>query len=237
LDYPAEFVEQLVGLSRSLAGDAGIALQRVADLAVEQLNGCDMAGVTLVRDGEPTTAVFTHEEAPEIDRAQYEADDGPCLDAYRNGVILRIDDTMDDDRWTAFASAAFSHGVRSTLSLPLRVEDVIIGALNLYSRTPHAFGDNEQMATVFVAHAAAALASAQAYSAAQALNEQLRTALASRAVIEQAKGVLMRDHECDAEHAFEMLKHASQHTNRKVRDVAVAILNDAIRGGKRSQSA
>ena len=161
MDYPAEFVEQLVGLSRSLAGDAGVALQRVADLAVEQLSGCDIAGVTLVRDGQATTAVFTDEQAPEIDRAQYDADEGPCLAAYRNGVILRIDDTMDDDRWPAFASAAFSHGVRSTLSLPLRVEDDIIGALNLYSRTPHAFGDNEQMATVFVAHAAAALASAR----------------------------------------------------------------------------
>ncbi len=234
MDYPAEFVEQLVGLSRSLAGDAGIALQRVADLAVEQLNGCDMAGVTLVQDGVPATAVFTDVEAPEIDRAQYETGQGPCLDAYRNGVILRIDETMDDDRWTAFASAAFSHGVRSTLSLPLRGEDHIIGALNLYSRAPHAFVDNEQMATVFVAHAAAALASAKAYSASQALNEQLRAALDSRAVIEQAKGVLMRDHRIDSEEAFEMLRHASQHTNRKLRDVAAAIVNDAINGGERA---
>ena len=57
-------------------------------------------------------------------------------------------------------------------------------------------------------------------------------------MIEQAKGVLMRDHECDAEEAFDMLKHASQHTNRKVRDVAAVIVNDAIRGsGRRSESA
>ena len=103
MDYPAEFVEQLVGLSRSLAADAGIALQRVADLAVEQLNGCDMAGVTFVRDDEATTAVFTDAEAPEIDRAQYSTGQGPCLDAYRTGVILRIDETLDDERWTAFA--------------------------------------------------------------------------------------------------------------------------------------
>ena len=116
------------------------------------------------------------------------------------------------------------------------VEDGIIGALNLYSRSPHAFADNEQMATVFVAHAAAALANAQAYSAAQALSEQLRTALDSRAVIEQAKGVLMRDHQCDAEEAFEMLKHASQHTNRKLRDVAATIVNDAVNGGQRAAS-
>ena len=109
-------------------------MQRIADLAVEQLDGCDMAGVTLVHDDEGTTAVFTDEEAPEIDRAQYETGHGPCLDAYRTGTILRIDETLDDDRWPAFTEAASDHGVRSTLSLPLRVDDGIIGALNLYSR-------------------------------------------------------------------------------------------------------
>ena len=116
------------------------------------------------------------------------------------------------------------------MSLPLRADQGVIGALNLYSRTPHAFADNEQMATVFVAHAAAALANAQAYTAARTLSEQLRTALESRAVIEQAKGVLMRDNRCDAEAAFDMLKHASQHTNRKLRDVAATIVADAISG-------
>ena len=236
MDYPAEFVEQLVGLSRSVRDEDGVALQRIADLAVEQLDGCDMAGVTLVHDDQGTTAVFTDDEAPEIDRAQYETGHGPCLDAYRTGTILRIDETLDDDRWPAFTEAAIDHGVRSTLSLPLRVEDGIIGALNLYSRSPHAFADNEQIATVFVAHAAAALANAQAYAAARTLSEQLRTALESRAVIEQAKGILMRDHQCNAEDAFEMLKHASQHTNRKLRDVAATIVRDAVNGGQRAAS-
>ena len=231
MDYPAEFVEQLVSLSRTVGDDSDIALQRIADLAVAQLDGCDMAGVTLVHDDQGTTAVFTDDEAPEIDEAQYETGHGPCLDAYRTGSILRIDETLDDDRWPEFVEAASGHGVRSTLSLPLRADEGVIGALNLYSRTPHAFADNEQMATVFVAHAAAALANAQAYTAARTLSEQLRTALESRAVIEQAKGVLMRDHKCDAEEAFEMLKHASQHTNQKLRDVAASIVNDAVSGG------
>ena len=123
MDYPAEFVEQLVGLSRSVRDEDGVALQRIADLAVEQLDGCDMAGVTLVHDDEGTTAVFTDEEAPEIDRAQYDTGHGPCLDAYRTGTILRIDETLDEDRWPAFTEAASDHGVRSTLSLPLRVDE------------------------------------------------------------------------------------------------------------------
>jgi GAF domain-containing protein len=230
VDYPAEFVEQLVGLSRTIGDDADVALQRIADLAVAQLDGCDMAGVTLVHDEHGTTAVFTDQEAPEIDEAQYCTGQGPCLDAFRTGTILRIDETLEETRWPAFTKAASDHGVRSTLSLPLRADHGVIGALNLYSRTPHAFADNEQMATVLVAHAAAALANAQAYTAARTLNEQLRTALESRAVIEQAKGVLMRDHQCDAEEAFEILKRASQHANRKLRDVAATIVADAISG-------
>ncbi len=213
-----------------------MALQRIADLAVEQLDGCDMAGVTLVHDDEGTTAVFTDEEAPEIDRAQYDTGHGPCLDAYRTGTILRIDETLDEDRWPAFTEAASDHGVRSTLSLPLRVDDGIIGALNLYSRTPHTFADNEQIATVFVAHSAAALANAQALlggtDAQRAAPHRPRIA----AVIEQAKGILIRDHHCDAEDAFEMLKHASQHTNRKLRDVAATIVADAVNGGQRAVS-
>jgi GAF domain-containing protein len=230
VDYPAEFVEQLVSLSRSIDVDATVALQRIADLAVAQLDGCDMAGVTLVHGEQGTTAVFTDQEAPEIDEAQYGTGHGPCLDAYRTGSILRIDETLEDDRWPEFTTAAADHGVRSTLSLPLRADQGVIGALNLYSRTPQAFADNEQMATVFVAHAAAALANAQAYTAERTLSEQLRTALESRAVIEQAKGVLMRDHHCDAEEAFEILKRASQHSNRKLRDVAAGIVADAISG-------
>jgi GAF domain-containing protein len=231
VDYPAEFVEQLVGLSRSIDVDATVALQRIADLAVAQLDGCDMAGVTMVHGTEGTTAVFTDQAAPEIDEAQYRTGHGPCLDAYRTGSILRIDETLEDDRWPEFTAAATDHGIRSTLSLPLRADQGVIGALNLYSRTPQAFAENEQMATVFVAHAAAALANAQAYSAERTLSEQLRTALESRAVIEQAKGVLMRDHQCDAEEAFEILKRTSQHTNRKLRDVAATVVADAISGG------
>ena len=179
-----------------------------------------MAGVTLVRNERPTTAVFTEPEAPEIDRAQYETGRGPCVAAYRTGEILRIDDTLTDDRWPEFAAAAAAHGVRSTLSLPLNTEDSILGALNLYSRRVSAFDGNDQIVSVFVAHAATSLANSHAYWAAQTLSEQLQEALESRAVIEQAKGILIAEHRCDPDDAFEMLRIRSQHENRKLRDIA-----------------
>jgi GAF domain-containing protein len=230
VQYPAEFVEQLLGLARLESDDRSLLplLQRVSDLAVDQLDGCDMAGVTLVRGETPTTAVFTEPEAPEIDRAQYETGRGPCVAAYRTGEILRIDDTLTDDRWPEFAASAAAHGVRSTLSLPLNNDDSILGALNLYSRQTSAFDGNEQIVSVFVAHAATSLANSHAYWAAQTLSEQLQEALESRAVIEQAKGVLIAEHRVDPDDAFQMLKIRSQHENRKLRDVATGVVVDAM---------
>ncbi len=118
--------------------------------------------------------------------------------------------------------------MRSTLSLPLNTEDSILGALNLYSRQVSAFDGNDQIVSVFVAHAATSLANSHAYWAAQTLNEQLQEALESRAVIEQAKGVLIVEHRCDPDDAFEMLRTRSQRENRKLRDVATGIVLDAV---------
>jgi len=232
VQYPAEFVEQLLGLARLEVDDRSLLalLQRVADLAVDQLDGCDMAGVTLVRGETPTTAVFTEAAAPEIDQAQYETGRGPCVDAYRTGEILRIDDTLADVRWPEFAASAAEHGVRSTLSLPLHTGDAVLGALNLYSRSTRTFEGNDQIVSVFVAQAATSLANSHAYWAAQMLSEQLQEALESRAVIEQAKGVLMVEHGCDPDAAFEMLRVRSQHENRKLRVIAAEIVEGAMGG-------
>lgn len=233
MEYPGEFVEALLSLSRvnlTAGTDLESLLDRVAGLAVEQLEGCDMAGVTLMGVEGPTTAAFTDPAAPDIDVAQYRSGQGPCLDAFRNGTILRIDDTATEERWPEFTAAALAHGVRSTLSLPLRVEDEPIGALNLYSRSPGNFEDTEQIAVVFVAHAASILANAQAYWAGRALTEQLEEALLSRPVIEQAKGILMKEHGCDSDHAFEILRRSSQVANRKLRDLAAEIVAEAVAG-------
>jgi GAF domain-containing protein len=233
VEYPGEFVEALLSLSRvnlTDGTDLESLLERVAALAVEQLEGCDMAGVTLMGAEGPSTAAFTDAAAPAIDDAQYRSGHGPCVDAFRSGRILRIDDTISEDRWPEFVAAALAHGVHSSLSLPLQVDDEPIGALNLYSRTPGTFADTEQVAVVFVAHAASILANAQAYWAGRALTEQLEEALLSRPVIEQAKGILMKEHGCDADEAFEILRNSSQSANRKLRDLAAEIVAEAVAG-------
>src|SRR4051812_49850956 len=81
-------------------------LTRIAHAAVDGLHA-DHAGLTLLDGGgQPTTMAFTDDAAPEIDQAQYDADRGPCLAAFREARVVRVDSTAQDDRWPEFASAA-----------------------------------------------------------------------------------------------------------------------------------
>jgi GAF domain-containing protein len=217
--------EGLSSLSRLVVTDQALdaTLQHIADAATREVIGCDMAGITLVRDGKPVTAVFTDPLAPEIDTAQYEAGTGPCLDAFHERLVFRIDDTRNEARWPEFAAAASAAGILSTLSLPLVVGETGLGALNLYSYDLDAFVDDET-ATVFAAQASVVLANSQAYWAVRTLVAQLEEALTSRATIEQAKGILMATRRCGADEAFAWLRRQSQTTNRKIRTVATEVI-------------
>jgi len=181
---------------------------------------CNGVGVTLGLGGREATAAYTHPRVIEVDNIQYDLDDGPCLDAIRTGRINVIDVMDDDRRWPEFAARAVDKNIHSSLSLPLQVRDETIGALNMYSENGP-FGDEaQQLALGFSSYAAIALANARAHQEALDIGDNLRVGLESRDVIGQAKGILMERHRVTADRAFEMLKRASQHTNRKVRDVA-----------------
>jgi GAF domain-containing protein len=232
-DYPDHLSEGIAELSRLLVNEEALddTLQRVADLACRNVGGADVAGVTLLRDGRPITAVFTDRTSPEIDAAQYETGSGPCLDAFRHQRVFRIDSTADDDRWREFSRAAAEHGMRSTISLPLGVRGNGIGALNLYSRRPAAFSDEaEHDGMLFAAQASVALANAQLYDSAYRMTQQLQEALISRAVIDQAKGMLMQEYGIGGEEAFERLRKQSQQQNRKLRELAQELVDRVPEG-------
>jgi transcriptional regulator with GAF, ATPase, and Fis domain len=203
-------------------------LQRVVELAHEAVPQADMIGITMLDEhGKPATTVFTDGEAPEIDRAQYDSGSGPCLDAFRNNEMNRIRSMDIAPRWPAFVAACIDHGIASTLSMPLVARDQSIGALNLYSRTPDAFDlEAERVSGSFAEHAAVPLANAHAYWITFRLSKNLNDAMASRAVIEQAKGIIMAQENVDAEEAFETLTKLSQRINRKVRDLAQGIVDN-----------
>jgi GAF domain-containing protein len=226
------FGDSISALSRFFVGDAtmGETLSRVADLACTAVPSADLVGLTMLVDGRPTTAVFTDETSPEIDSAQYESGDGPCLHAFRTKLPCRIDDTESDHQWPAFSEAAAAHGVRSVLSMPLLATHEGVGALNFYSRRPKAFSpDESDVAGLFAAQAAIVLANARAYWDAHELSQQLTEAMASRATIEQAKGILMGAQRCGPDEAFQILVRASQRENRKLRDIAEQVVQGTQR--------
>jgi putative methionine-R-sulfoxide reductase with GAF domain len=205
-------------------------LRQVAELAVRNVTGADFAGITLMREGRPTTAAFTDPASPEIDAAQYESGEGPCLDAFRQNTVFYVRDTRTDTRWLSFAEAAADHGVLSTLSLPHTAGPGAIGALNMYSQTAEGFV-NQDEATMFGVQAAIVLSNAQAFWATQQLAADLERALQSRAVIEQAKGIIIGARRCSPDAAFDVLVQQSQFENRKVREIAKEIVRDAATNG------
>ena len=212
-------------VSKSSMGET---LLRVSQITTDALPAAHMAGISLLgEDGTPTTGIFTDPEAVEIDSAQYESGRGPCLDSWRLRQIVRLDDLNGTDAYPEFAAAAQAHGIQSTLSLPLMAGEDAAGALNLYSRELNGFTDeDERVGTLLASAAAIVLMNASAYWQATQLSEQLTQAMQSRAVIEQAKGILMaRSPHLNADEAFDLLRKASQRENVKLREIAQRIVD------------
>ncbi|HYI61093.1 MAG TPA: GAF and ANTAR domain-containing protein [Acidimicrobiales bacterium] len=205
-------------------------LRYISQVTVDAFPAAHFAGISTLVDGEPRTAVFTHETAVDIDSAQYETGEGPCLDAYRHKAVYRIDDTEVEKRWPAFASTAADHGIRSTFSLPMISNDEGFGALNLYSPDVEGFAEADaDLGLALAGQAATLLANSQIYWDAHQLTESLQEAMRSRAQIEQAKGILMVSSRCTADEAFALLVRASQRENRKLRDIAAEMVERAQR--------
>jgi len=219
-ETPAELAETFAQVARSLVAEPDVqhTLQRIVDLAVETLDGCDHAGISLVEGRSISTPAASNDVPGTVDAIQYETDQGPCLDAIRRQEVFQVDCLSEDQRWPDFSPrAARETGVESMLSFRLFVDEDTMGALNLYSRRDGAFDEEAgAIGSVFAAHAAVALTTAQH-------EEQLEQAIASRDVIGQAKGILMAREGVTADQAFDMLTRASQRLNVKLRDLAEGV--------------
>jgi GAF domain-containing protein len=212
-------------------GTLGDTLRRVCELACT-ITPAKYAGITMIVEGNPRTGVFTHEDAPEIDAAQYDLGEGPCMYAFRDQLIYRIDATADDARWPEFARTAADHGIGSVLSVPLAARGESLGALNLYAEKASSFtAGHEESLTLFADQASIALANAQVYWDSRQLSENLTQAIESRETIGQAVGILMAVGGRSPDAAFQILANASQRENRKVRDIAQEIVDRTVERG------
>jgi GAF domain-containing protein len=203
-------------------------LSRIASLAKRTLSSADEVSVTLVRHRRAHTAAFTGQLAIHLDERQYENGRGPCLDACAGHRTLSVPDMSRESRWPDWAAQAMEAGARSSLSVGLPIEQQVTGALNIYSRKPEAFDDDTiVLAQTFAGYAAVALANAHRFEASTTLAQQMQAAMESRAVIEQAKGIIMGERRCTADQAFDILSRVSQDSNRRLRDVAAALVDRA----------
>jgi GAF domain-containing protein len=202
-------------------------LQMVVDLARRSVPGVDGASVTLVRDGRMGSSNCSDDVIRDLDRVQYQAGAGPCVDAARKGRVTSV--VIEDHpagRYAPFIAAARSRFMTAVLSTPLRVREHSVGGLNLYSRSVGRFGaDAVDQAAAFARQASVVLANAVAYSSATSRNQSLQQALATRETIGTAKGIIMATKGCSADEAFGLLRTWSQHQNRKVRDVALDLIS------------
>jgi GAF domain-containing protein len=205
-------------------------LERVVHAVRRHVSGCDEVGVTILSAGRPHTAAYTTVQTLEIDAVQYALGDGPCLDAARTRRENRVDDlVVDDGRWPEFARECREDGMRSLLALPLVSGAECVGAINLYGWAPNAFDAfDASLVRVAAARCADAVVAVSTLDGVQRLAGQLEQAMASRAVIEQAKGVIMAMRGVPEHEAFEVLRKTSQDRNIKVRELAHQIVTGVV---------
>ena len=199
-------------------------LRRIARTAVSTVAGCQMASVTLSERGAYQTAATTGSAASAVDQAQYDAREGPCLDAVDAPIVYA--QSFPDSRWPTLASRPADLGAQSAASYRLAAASLATagtgGSLNTYGIEPDAFTDEAQeIGLILAAHASMAAGAVHERGALQDLAENLNKALLSRDVIGQAKGILMERLKITPEDAFDVLRRSSQRLNEKLHALAL----------------
>jgi hypothetical protein len=201
------------------------AMQAVAEVAVGAVPGADCASITRRRADRYETAASTDTAALDGDRLQYDLHSGPCVDAVDIGDVIRTDDLETDERWPRYGPLAVQTvGVRSVLSIRLRLDEsdtIERAGLNIYSRAVDAFDETSlTVGALLATHASLAVAAAAAREHAA----NLEIALSTNRTIGIAIGVLMTTYKLTENKSFDLLRMASQHTHRKLRDIALDVV-------------
>jgi GAF domain-containing protein len=217
-----DLAQRMAELARAAAAPrtVGEVLTDVTRTARELIPGVDTAGVLLVgKNGKYESLAGLTDLPHKLDDLQMTFNEGPCVQAAIDDVIVRTDDFRTEQRWPQYSPAVVEIGVLSGLSVKLYTADRTAGALNLFAFKPNSFdAEDETIATVLAAHAAAAILASRH-------GEQLQSALSTRDRIGQAKGIIMERYGVDDIAAFEMLKRLSQDSNTRLADLAQQVID------------
>lgn len=215
-----QLVELVADLQRE-QGDTASGLQELIHTGVDHVTGSQYAGITLVeRNKSVSNVVATHRHPMVLDAIQNALGEGPCLTAAWEHHIMHVADLNAEQRWLRYRRFALDQTpIRSILSYELFVDGSSMAALNFYADRPRAFNqESVEAGAVFAAHIDLAWSMMRR-------QDQFRSALASRDIIGQAKGVLMERFALDAVEAFELLTRMSQKSNIRLIDIAANLID------------
>lgn len=218
----------LADLARLREGDidTSATLRRIVGNATTLVDGCTGASLTVLTAAGDEIAATTDDRVERCHAVQFEEGaQGPAREAMRFREPRRSDDFGEECRWPEFVETARDVGFRSCLALPLPSDRYGSSALNLLSNEPGTFASTTlDIALLFAAQGGVALDNREVYRQSQELVMHLHDTLMTRSVIERAKGMLMAAHGIGSDDAYQLLRRESQHTHRKLRDVARALL-------------
>ena len=228
----ADVVAAFVTLATSLARG-----RDVVDLFSELTSDCadlldiDTAGLLLAdRQGNLHVAAASSERAMSLELFQLQREEGPCLDCYRSGEPVRVEDLSDSsDRWPQFAAAASEAGIRSVNAVPLRLRDMVLGTLGLFGSRPGRLNDDDlNLGQALADVASVALVAERAVEDHNLVVDQLQTALDRRVLLEQAKGLLAERGDITMDQAFGHLRQYARDHNLRLTDVARSLVQREV---------
>jgi len=216
----AQLAELVANLERN-GTETRAGLHELIESGSRHVPGSEYAGITLVEAGKAiTNVVATHRYPVILDAIQHEFGQGPCVAAAWQHHMMHVADLNVDQRWPRYQEFALANTpIRSILSFELFVDRDTTAALTFYAHHPHAFTDDSvELGGVFASHIALAWSMMRRH-------DQFRSALASRDIIGQAKGVIMERFNLDAVEAFDLLARLSQQSNTKLIDIARVLID------------
>ena len=232
MSSPSSLLQVLTRFARTLADGYDVAevLYDLSDSVVSVL-GAKGAGVSLAgADGRLVFVTATSEVITQVERVQQDSQEGPCHVAFTTNELVVVEDISTHDEWPTLRDAALGNGLSSVIGVPLRVQARSIGSLNVYDTGSRVWSPDElAAATVLADIAASYVAHASELDQAQRLNEQLQTALDSRVLIEQAKGILAGERKISVDEALDVLRSHARSNQASLRAIAEAVVNLGMR--------
>jgi transcriptional regulator with GAF, ATPase, and Fis domain len=231
-DREHDIIAAFVTLSTSLAEGFDV-VDLLTGLTADCARLLDVASAgLLLADGRGALHLLaaSSQETRNVELFQLQRAEGPCLDCYHTGTLVSVSDlSKETARWPQFVPAALAAGFASVHAVPMRLRDTVLGALNLFGTSVGALGADDLDLAQALAHVASvALVQDKASADKDLIVTQLNTALTSRVVIEQAKGVLAQTGQLDMEHAFSALRRYARDHNQRLSDVAAAVVGRSL---------